>query len=448
MPDTDRQTLFSPFSLGGLELKNRVVMASMTRGRARNDGLIPTPLHVEYYRQRASAGLIMTEATWVSRESIGFINVPGLFTAEQAEGWRAVTDAVHAEGGRIYSQLAHSGAGSHPDFFKGEPPLGPSAINPGLKSFTPEGFKDTVTPRAMTVEQVKATIADYAAAAHNARAAGFDGVELHSATTYLLPEFLNSALNVRQDEYGGSPENRARIVVEILEALIGVWGPGRVGIKISPTMAMGGFGPTGETVATYDYLVERLNNLVAHPEIQEHRHKKEQEDSNRENEMIRLLPEGFLYHFEGMVDGPNGPAYRLTFKPNPGFQPPDREAEVYHGMAGELCIDQGEERIVKMQAQLIDDVNFGWGILGKLYKGGSILVEQKDVGEGHWEGTHMKLNLHGKALMIKPLSFETTEDATDFEPVPRQMSYKDAVHMLLSDNFGRSNGETQTAEQR
>jgi N-ethylmaleimide reductase len=262
MPDTDRQTLFSPFSLGGLELKNRVVMASMTRGRARNDGLIPTPLHVEYYRQRASAGLIMTEATWVSRESIGFINVPGLFTAEQAEGWRAVTDAVHAEGGRIYSQLAHSGAGSHPDFFKGEPPLGPSAINPGLKSFTPEGFKDTVTPRAMTVEQVKATIADYAAAARNARAAGFDGVELHSATTYLLPEFLNSALNVRRDEYGGSPENRARIVVEILEALIGVWGPGRVGIKISPTMAMGGFGPTDETVATYDHLVERLNDLA------------------------------------------------------------------------------------------------------------------------------------------------------------------------------------------
>jgi len=262
MADTDRKTLFSPFSLSGLELKNRVVMASMTRGRARNDGLIPTPLHVEYYRQRASAGLIMTEATWVSRESIGFINVPGLFTAEQVEGWRAVTDAVHAEGGRIYSQLAHSGAVSHPDFFKGEPPLAPSAVNPGLKSFTPEGFKDTVTPRAMTVEQVKATIADYAAAAHNARTAGFDGIELHSATTYLLPEFLNSALNVRRDEYGGSPENRARIVIEILEALVGVWGPGRVGIKISPAMAMGGFGPTDETVATYDYLVGRLNDLA------------------------------------------------------------------------------------------------------------------------------------------------------------------------------------------
>ena len=193
--------------------------------------------------------------------------------------------------------------------------------------------------------------------------------------------------------------------------------------------------------------IDRLNNLLAHPEIQEHRHKKEQEDSNRENEMIRLLPDGFLYHFEGMVEGPNGPAFRLSFRPNPNFQPPDREAEVYHGMAGELWIDQREERIVKLDAHLIDDVNFGWGILGRLYKGGSILVEQKDVGDGHWEGTHMKLNLHGKALMVKSLSFETTEDGSDFEPVPPQWSYKDAVHLLLSDNFGR-NGETQTAEQK
>jgi N-ethylmaleimide reductase len=262
VPDADQQTLFSPYSLGGLELKNRVVMASMTRGRARNEGLVPTALHVEYYRQRATAGLILTESTWVSRESIGFINVPGLFTAEQTEGWRQVVDAVHAEGGRIYAQLAHSGAVSHPDFFSGEPPLAPSAVNPGLKSFTPEGFKDTVTPRAMTAEQIKATIGDYAAAGRNAKAAGFDGVELHSATTYLLPEFLNSALNVREDEYGGSVENRARIVVEILDALIAEWGPGRVGIKVSPTMAMGGFGPTNETVATYDHLVERLNELA------------------------------------------------------------------------------------------------------------------------------------------------------------------------------------------
>ena len=193
--------------------------------------------------------------------------------------------------------------------------------------------------------------------------------------------------------------------------------------------------------------INRLNNLLAHPEIQEHRHKKEQEDSDRANEMIRLLPDGFLYHYEGMVDGPNGPCYRLTFKPNPNFQPPDREAEVYHGMAGELWVDQSEERMVKLDAHLIDDVNFGWGILGKLYKGGTILVEQKDVGEGHWETTHMQLKLHGKALMIKSLSFETSEDASDFEAVRPHMPYQEAVHMLLNNEFGKK-GETETAARK
>jgi N-ethylmaleimide reductase len=172
-----------------------------------------------------------------------------------------VTEAVHAEGGRIYLQIVHSGAVSHPDFFDGQPPLAPSAVNPGLKAFTNEGFKDTVTPREMSIAQIKMTLSDYAVAAKNAKAAGFDGVELHSATTYLLPQFLNSRLNVRTDAYGGSPENRARIVVEILEAMIAEWGPGRVGVKLSPTMAMGGFGPTDQTVATYEHLAKRLSAL-------------------------------------------------------------------------------------------------------------------------------------------------------------------------------------------
>lgn len=260
MTDVER-TLFLPYNFNGLRLKNRIVMASMTRGRARNEGLVPTGLHVEYYQQRAGAGLILTEATWVSPGAIGFINVPGLYTDAQTEGWRKVVDAVHAEGGRIYAQLAHSGAVSHPDFFNGEPPLAPSPVNPGLKSFTPGGFKDTVTPREMTVEQIGATVQDYASAARNAREAGFDGVEVHCATTYLLPEFLNSALNVRRDEYGGSAQNRVRIILEILQALVEVWGAGRVGIKLSPTMTMGNFAPTDQTVATYDYLVEQLNDL-------------------------------------------------------------------------------------------------------------------------------------------------------------------------------------------
>jgi hypothetical protein len=179
--------------------------------------------------------------------------------------------------------------------------------------------------------------------------------------------------------------------------------------------------------------LDRLNNLAAHPELQEHRRKREKEDSDRANEMIRLLPDAFLYHYEGMTDGPNGPCYRLSFKPNPNFSPPDREAEVYHGMAGELWIDKGQERMVRLDAHLIDDVNFGWGILGKLYKGGSILVEQADVGDRHWETTHMKLSLTGKALLIKSLSFQTTEDASHFEPVPAEMGYQAAIKMLLSD---------------
>jgi hypothetical protein len=180
--------------------------------------------------------------------------------------------------------------------------------------------------------------------------------------------------------------------------------------------------------------MERLDNLLAHPEIQEHRFKREQEDSGRADEMTKLLPDAFLYTFVGMAPGPNGPAYRLAFKPNPNFNPPDREAEVYHGMEGELWLDQAQERIVKLDAHLIADVNFGWGILGKLYKGGSLTIEQKDVGHRHWETTLLKLNLTGMALMIKPLSFQTTETSTDFQPVPVNMSYQDAVHLLKADN--------------
>jgi N-ethylmaleimide reductase len=256
-----KDALLSPFQLSDRPLRNRVVMASMTRGRATNPGLIPTELHVEYYRRRASAGLIMTEATWVSEQAIGSINVPGLYTDEQVLAWRAVTEAVHSEGGRIYAQVGHSGAVSHPDFFGGALPLAPSAVNPRLQAFTPSGFKDTVMPRQMSLADIAETISSYAAAAENARRAGFDGVELHSATTYLLPQFLNSALNVRIDQYGGSAANRARIVIEILEAMIERWPGRKVGVKISPAASMGGFSPTQETVPTYDHLVERLNDL-------------------------------------------------------------------------------------------------------------------------------------------------------------------------------------------
>jgi hypothetical protein len=175
---------------------------------------------------------------------------------------------------------------------------------------------------------------------------------------------------------------------------------------------------------------DRLNDLLAHPEIQAHRHKKEQEDSARGDEMVKMLPDAFLYTFDGMVDGPNGPCYRFQFKPNPAFTPPDREGEVYHGMVGELWVDKAQERLAKIDAHLISDVNFGWGVLGRLYKGGSILVQNQDVGLHHWETVHMKLRLQGKLLMMKSVDYSTTEDFTDFRIQPQELSYQEAIHFL------------------
>jgi len=176
--------------------------------------------------------------------------------------------------------------------------------------------------------------------------------------------------------------------------------------------------------------IDRLNNLLAHPEVQEHRHKKEQEDSARGDEMVRMLPDAFLYTFEGMVEGPNGLCYRLKFRPNPAFTPPDREGEVYHGMVGELWVDQAQLRLVKIDAHLISDVNFGWGVLGRLYKGGSILVQNADVGLHHWETIHMKLQLQGKLLMMKSVDYSTTEDYSDFQVQPEELGYQEAIRLL------------------
>jgi hypothetical protein len=176
--------------------------------------------------------------------------------------------------------------------------------------------------------------------------------------------------------------------------------------------------------------LDRLNHLLAHPEVQEHRHKKEQEDSARGDEMVRMLPDAFLFNYEGMIEGPNGPCYRLSFKPNPSFTPPDREGEVYHGMVGELWVDQAQLRLAKIDAHLISDVNFGWGVLGRLYKGGSILVQNSDVGLNHWETTHMKLQLQGKLLMMKSVDYSTTEDSSDFKVQAQELGYQDAIRLL------------------
>ena len=262
LSQSDEATLFTPFALGELRLRNRVVMASMTRGRARNTELAPTALQLEYYRQRASAGLILTESTWISPHAVGFINVPGLYTKRQVEGWRAVEPAP------CVSKVARSSRSS--PIRARSPILISSAANyrqhplrsiPDSNLSRSRGSRTQSRPVPCRSKKSRRRSPTTVRRQRNARDAGFDGVELHAATTYLLPEFLNSALNIREDAYGGSAENRARIVLEILEALIAVWGPGRVGIKISPTFAMGGFGPTERTIETYDHLVGRLNAL-------------------------------------------------------------------------------------------------------------------------------------------------------------------------------------------
>lgn len=225
------QPLLRPLDLGGLRLPNRVVMAPATRARAANADLAPTDLHAAYYAQRAGAGLIVAEGAWVSERAIGFPDVPGVFSERQVAGWSRVTGVVHALGGRIVLQLWHTGANSHPDHLGGALPWGPSAIDPGEVSPTPSGRKATVTPHEMTRADIERTVADYRAAAENARRAGFDGVEIAANGTYLLAQFLNPRLNRRADAYGA---RRDRLPLEVVDAVTEVWGERRVGVRLSP----------------------------------------------------------------------------------------------------------------------------------------------------------------------------------------------------------------------
>lgn len=254
------QIIFEPFNLNGLLLSNRMVMAPMTRSRSANPGNVATELTALYYQQRASAGLIITEGTYISREAVGYLNVPGIYTKEQVEGWKLVTDAVHQHGGKIFAQLWHVGRLSHPDLLDGELPLAPSALNPLAQAYTPEGFKDTVDARAMTLEQVKKTINDFKQAAINAINAGFDGVELHAANGYLLHQFFNLYSNRRQDQYGGSITNRARILFDVLDELHTVIDIRKVGVRLNPSLhGIQGMMLDEETIAVHDYIVAKLN---------------------------------------------------------------------------------------------------------------------------------------------------------------------------------------------
>ncbi len=226
-------TLFDALQAGALQLRNRVVMAPLTRCRAEADR-VPGDLMVEYYRQRANAGLIISEATSIMPMAVGYPDTPGIWSDAQVEGWKKVTDAVHAEGGLIVLQLWHVGRISHPDYLNGELPVAPSAIQPAGHVSLIRPKTPFVTPRALETDEIPAIIEAYRKGAENAKRAGFDGVEIHGANGYLLEQFLLDGTNKRTDEYGGSLENRARLMLEVTDAVISVWGADRVGMHLSP----------------------------------------------------------------------------------------------------------------------------------------------------------------------------------------------------------------------
>ncbi|WP_122900617.1 alkene reductase [Acinetobacter sp. B51(2017)] len=225
--------LNTPLTLGELKLKNRVVMAPLTRSRATADR-VPTPMMAEYYAQRASAGLIIAEATVISEQANGYLNTPGLFNQAQVDGWKLVTDAVHAKGGLIVSQLWHVGRVSHPDLLAGETPVSASSVQQAGHVSLLRPKRPYVLPRPLQIAEIHAITEQYKQAAIYAKQAGFDGVELHAANGYLIDQFLQSSTNLREDEYGGSIENRARFLLEVVDALIEVWGAGRVGVHLAP----------------------------------------------------------------------------------------------------------------------------------------------------------------------------------------------------------------------
>ncbi|MFD9431983.1 alkene reductase [Streptomyces sp. NPDC060002] len=255
-------SLFSPVTLGKIELANRIVMAPLTRVRAGTSG-IPGDLMVEYYRQRASVGLIITEGTYPDHASQGWVGEPGIATEEQAAGWQRVTEAVHAQGGRIVMQIMHAGRAAHPDINGGRRVLAPSATAIDGKVFTEKGEQPFPTPEAMTTAEARTALENFVTAARRAVEAGADGVEIHGANGYLLHQFLSPAANQRTDEYGGSPQNRAGFVVDVVTEVAKAIGPERVGLRISPEISIGDVFETDrdDVLATYGTLVDRLRPL-------------------------------------------------------------------------------------------------------------------------------------------------------------------------------------------
>lgn len=262
-------TYFDPFQIGDLSFPNRIWMPPMTRARATAEGLA-TPLMADYYRQRADAGLIIAEGSYINAESAAFDHAPGIYTEAQIEAWKPITDAVHQAGGRIFSQLWHCGRASNSDLIGGHQPLSPSGVNDDLAMVNVHGLlasggytKLAATPsRAMTLEDIERTIVDYGRAARNAKLAGFDGVEIHTANGYLPHQFLSATLNTRDDKYGGSPENRSRFVMEAFAAIATELPASRIGVRVSPLATYNNVRDP-DPATTYRDLVERLDTAGA-----------------------------------------------------------------------------------------------------------------------------------------------------------------------------------------
>jgi N-ethylmaleimide reductase len=254
-------SLFDPIRFGDLAALNRIVMAPLTRNRA-GPGRTPTPMMATYYEQRATAGLIVSEASQISPEGQGYLDTPGIYSPEQIAGWRQVTDSVHAKDGKIVIQLWHVGRISHVSLQPhGEWPVSSTAQRANAKTFTARGFEDTSAPRSLRLDELPGIVADYAKAARNAIEAGFDGVEVHGANGYLLEQFLRDSINDRTDRYGGSKENRARLPLEIMRAIAMEIGPGRTGIRLSPVTPVNDAGQDSDAQGLFDYFVEQLAPL-------------------------------------------------------------------------------------------------------------------------------------------------------------------------------------------
>jgi N-ethylmaleimide reductase len=252
--------LYESIRVGKIKLDNRIIMAPMTRGRANDAGEQPAYV-AEYYRQRASAGLIITEATNISPMAKGYPRTPGIYAAEHVESWRPATEAVHERGGKIFLQIFHTGRIALPDYLPGgAQPVAPSAVKAKGQSYTDEGMKDFAIPRELTIDEIKQTVQDFGAAARNAIDAGFDGVELHSANGYLAHQFLGTNTNLRTDRYGGSRENRARFLFEALDAMSAAIGADKIGVKLSPSVPFNDM-QDADAEEFYPFIIRQLNNL-------------------------------------------------------------------------------------------------------------------------------------------------------------------------------------------